>query len=311
MSENIQINASAPVVFNLVNNLKKTELWNAWTIGDTTNVAEYNEVSDGVGATSSWSGKINGSGTQRITASERNKLVRSELKFQGWDGVNYSTIHLEHSSEKVDVTWDFQSTPMPFLFRGMAVVMRMRSEMTRMYKEGLQNLKKLAEERANDQIYYGYHINSEIEWPATVYVMTRQVVPMEDIQLFFSSNIGSLFSRIQEAGIDMAGNPRTLFFNVDEARGQASIAVAIPVTQDVSLPGTIHFEMPSRPVISCDHRGDTQLKSLAHQALREFAMDRDLLLDYPIIEEYITEEKGVFDSSRMITRITYFYTSQN
>ncbi len=309
MSESIDINASPAVVFNLVNNLQKTESWNAWTLSDTTNIATYNEISEGVGASSQWSGDLNGGGTQKIIESDKNSRVRSEMTFEGWDDKSYAEFLLSPKGNSTQATWVFESNPLPFLFRGFALLSGMKTIMHKMYQEGLINLKRIAEERSMQSLYNGYTIK-EIDLPTKYYVMNRQVVSFDKIPSFYTSSLGSLFGKVQQAGIEMDGMPCGLFFNYNESAGTTDMGAAIPVKIPISLAEAISLELPAKRAIYVDYYGDSNNTQPAHYAIEEYMKDKAYLLDYPIIEEYLSDPSKEADPSKWLTRISYYFTEQ-
>ena len=306
--KNIEVKSPAAIPFNLTNNLQSTELWNSWTLNDTTVTVEYNDITSGVGSSSAWASQITGEGTQKIVESEKNSRVRSELRFKGWDGTNYAEFNFNQEGDNTNVSYSFEGPPLPFLMRGMALVTGMKKSMHSNYGESLKNIKRLAEERASG-LYDGYQMN-ELDLDEKHFMMHRQEVERENMQQFYATYLGSLFSRVQEAGAEMNGMPCGLYFNVPEDNtGPFDMAAAIPVSEAMSVKGVKSFSIPAKRGIVLDFYGDYNLIGDGQSALDAYMADRGYLLDPPIIEEYVTDPGEEPDPSKWLTKITRYYTS--
>jgi effector-binding domain-containing protein len=307
--QSIKIEAPAPVVYNLINNLKKTERWNPWFLGDTSIVTTYNDVMDGVGAESSWTSEEMAAGTEKIIEAEKNLRIKSSLEFADQPGViNHSEIILEPNKKQTKVTWTFVSGgPNPFLTRGMMLVMGMKSMMKKSYKEGLQNLKELAEDRAQNNVYNGYKI-VEKGMPERNYILNRQEVKMDNIQQFYATNLGSLFNKVQTSGVEMDGMPSGLFFKWDEKAQITDMAAAIPVKKELSIDGASSLHIEERKGLQIDFYGDFNNTPLAHEAMEEYMKDHGYFQDPPIIEEYVTDPTEVKDPNKWLTKISYYFS---
>lgn len=309
VEESIKIEAPAPVVYHLVNSLKKTETWNPWTLEDTTMVTTYNDVSMGVGSESSWESESMGTGTQKIIEVENNKRVKSSLEFGDQPGViNHAELTLTPEKKSTEVTWSFTSgAPNPFLIRGVMLVMGMKSGMVKSYKDGLKNLKAIAEERAKDQVYNGFKIE-EKDMPERNFVLSRQEVKMANIQQFYATNLGALFNKVQASGVEMDGMPCGLFFRWDEKAQLTDMAAAIPTATPISIDGAASLTIDSRKGIVVDFYGDYSKTAMAHEAIEEYMRDKGYFQDPPIIEEYVTDPMEEKDPGKWLTKIYYYFS---
>lgn len=310
MVRTTEIEAPTSVVFNLVNSFEQMDLWNAWSVEDTSNKVTYNDIISGVGAESHWDSEVNDKGRQKIIASVTNQKVRTELEFEGWDGLSHAEFNLNEASGKTDISWSMETgEPLPFLFRGFAMLSGMKKGMRRSYDDGLSNLKVLAERRANEGIYDGYQMK-ELILEERNYVMNRQEVKFENLQQFTDSNQGILFGKLQSAGVEMSGIPCGLYFRYDEKRGVADMASAVPVAEPVNIEGTSAYNIPSKKGIQVDFYGDKKDTGKAHNAIERYMTDRGYLQDVPMIEEYITDPTIEKDPSKWLTRITYYFSER-
>ncbi len=302
-----EILAPASISFNLANSLKKSEKWNEWTLNDTTIVTEFNNIESGVGASSSWTSKNSGDGTQTITESVKNEKITTELNFKGWDGPNIAEFLFRESDGKTNVTWSFDAVPLPFLFRGFGLITGMKKMMESNYEKGLANLKKISEERASG-LYNGYQLNEEL-LEEKHFVMYRQEVNEANMQQFYATNLGNLFAKVQEAEVGMNGMPCGLFFRwAEEGESTIDMAASIPLSEPLSIEGASSYSIPSRNAVILDYYGDYQNRSKGHDAIEEYMKDRGLLQDPPLIEEYVTDPGAEPDPGKWLTRMTQYYS---
>ena len=145
VSRSITINAPAEMIFPYVNSMQETEKWSPWLSRDPETKLAYSGPEAGVGNTLSWSSDHPqvGTGTQEITESIENQLVRTALDF-GPMGTASASFELQPEGDATKVTWGFDSdlglNPMS---RWMGLMMD--SWVGGDYERGLENLKALVE----------------------------------------------------------------------------------------------------------------------------------------------------------------------
>jgi len=234
--------APAATAYNLVHDFKKWEQWSPWQDMDPEAEHSLTTKTAGVGAQWSWKGnKEIGEGSQTIVEAKKNELIRTSMKFGGWDAESFSDMKFEEVKGKTKVTWDFDGAETPFYLRPFNFLMK--SGQAKTFRDGLSNLKSIVEERANENIYNGYTIN-EVYVPEKSYVMNRQIVEMDKMQQFYTQNLGALFIKAQGEKLEMDGMPSGLFYSWDEAKGTTDMAAAIPLKQAVNIPGAITQTLP-------------------------------------------------------------------
>jgi len=303
-----KIAAPASIIYSLTNNLENTELWNEWTMSDSTIQAEYSEIPSGVGSSSSWTSDVSGNGTQKIIESVVNQKVRSQLNFDGWSGDNFAEFNIQSSDNEQNVSYSFEGTPLPWIMRGFALVTGMKGEMDSYYKKSLTNLKKVAEERALG-IYNDFEIKEGVVDERN-FIMNRQLVDGSGLQQFYAANLGSLFLKVQEGGLTMQGMPYGLYFSYPEdEKTKIDLGAAIPVAEVSSVQGAMSFTIAEKPAVTLDFFGDYANLGAGHEAIKEFMDDRGYLMDLPFTEEYANDPTLVDDPSKILTKITYYYTA--
>ena len=145
------IEASPQTVFGMVNDLRESNKWSPWANIDPDTEYRFSGPASGVGARMEWSSDHPdvGNGSQEITASEPNELVRIHLDF-GAQGVADSYFELKPEGSGTAVVWGFDTE-----FRGFVLLrylgLMMDGLVGSKYEEGLATLKEQAE-AANQSI---------------------------------------------------------------------------------------------------------------------------------------------------------------
>jgi effector-binding domain-containing protein len=207
----------------------------------------------------------------------------------------------EETKEGTKLTWTFNGEsgwPMN-LMNFMAT-----RAIGKSFTEGLKNLEPIFNER-NAGNYGGFAVK-EIVVPERHYVMNRSEVKFENISQFYAQNLGSLFQKIQKAGLEMNGMPCGLFFKYDIPNGVTDMAAAIPLKESVDIPDASSYHIDERNALSIDFYGDYAGTGAAHDAIEAYMKDRGLLNDVPVVEEYVTDPASEPDPKKWLTKIYYF-----
>jgi len=144
VERSVTIQAPVELVFDQVNDLRKNEAWSPWK--DPTMVVKYSEPSAGKGASSSWTSKDMGNGTQTIEESVPNSTIDIHLDFGGM-GTAKAKWLFSQEGEAVKVTQQMYGD------QGMNPVKRyMNLMMDKMvgpyFEKGLASLKQVSETKA-------------------------------------------------------------------------------------------------------------------------------------------------------------------
>ena len=110
----------------------------------------FSENTVGVGAKNSWESKELGNGSQEIIEVIPNQLIKTRMQFDDWAGYSYADIHLKSINyNQTKVTWTLKGdTDIPFIGRGMMILMGFEKMIIKDYDSGLASLKVLSEEMA-------------------------------------------------------------------------------------------------------------------------------------------------------------------
>jgi len=308
-SRSTDIEAAPAMIFNQVNNLKQWPSWSPWNDMDTSMVINHGAKSEGSGASYSWKGDpdLTGSGDLLITESVKNEKTAVTMNFHDYDMTSFVNFNLKPNGDKTTVEWNMEDEKdLPFIMRGMMMVLGQKKVLENNFDDGLAALKSNAEKRAQGE-YNGFKIQP-VELKEKHFIMNRQEVAMKNISQFYASNLGSLFAKAQKSGVEMSGKPCGLFFKWDEANGKTDMAAAIPVAQKLWIADASSLDIPAGNALQIDFYGDYSETSKAHNAMEEYLKDHGLFNNPPIIEEYVTDPSEDPDPSKWLTKITYYIT---
>ncbi len=309
LAESEKIDAPPSMIYNMVNDLQQWESWSPWADLDPNAKNSYTENTVGVGAQWNWDGnKEVGKGYQKIVASVQGESIKTELGFDGWDGISHSNWTFEPSGKGTKVVWDFVGGETPFVFRPFNLFMK--GGLKKTYAKGLNKIKELAEERAQNKTYNGIKIK-ETEIGEKHYIMNRSEVDIDKLQQYYTQNLSSLFMKTQGAAMETDGMPSGLYFSWNETTGKTDMAASIPVKEPIAIKDASSHTIPSGRAIRVDYYGDYDNMEKAHSAIESYMKDYGLLVNYPIVQEYVTDPTEEKDVSKWLTKITYYVSESN
>ncbi|MCC9604535.1 SRPBCC family protein [Blastopirellula sp. JC732] len=145
----LSMTAPPEVVFAHVNDLKKWEAWSPWEKFDPNMKKTYGETIAGDGAKYSWDGnKDIGEGSLTIAKSEPYEQIKFDLKFiRPFACENDVYFTFVPSGDQTTVSWRMDGKN-NFMGKVMSLFMNMEKMCGDQFTEGLENLKKIAEEEA-------------------------------------------------------------------------------------------------------------------------------------------------------------------
>ena len=303
----LTIDAPKNMLFNLVNDYSVWEKWSPWYDKDPNMKVEMGTTTQGVGAKYTWSGNEQvGAGTMTTTEVIPGTLHKSKMVFDGFGEPSTAEFNFNEVEEKTEVIWKhYAEEDLPFLIRGYMWITGAKKKMEKDFENGLAKMATLAVDRVKNKMYNGYKI-TEMTQPEKHFILNRQEVPFDNVQQFYAANLGSLFAKVQSAGVEMDGKPCGLFYNFNEIAKKADMAAAIPVKDPLAIRGAQSLTLPESMAINVDYYGDYKGTPAAHTAIESFMNDYGILYNPPYIEEYVTDPGEEPDPKNWLTRITYY-----
>ncbi|UUO08880.1 SRPBCC family protein [Blastopirellula sp. J2-11] len=149
VQRSLPISAPPEIVFSHINDLKKWEAWSPWEKLDPDMRKTYTDNVVGEGASYSWDGDSNiGEGSLTIVKSTPDQQIDMDLKFiRPFACENDVVFTFVPNAGQTTITWkmDGKNT---FFSKVMCLFMSMDNMVGSQFAEGLENLKKIAEEEA-------------------------------------------------------------------------------------------------------------------------------------------------------------------
>ncbi|MCB1278427.1 SRPBCC family protein [Prosthecobacter sp.] len=145
VERSLVIAAPAEKIFPWFDSHKKFNEFNPWLKMDPDAKVEYTGPESGVGAASTWDGKLTGKGKATTTESRPNELIRLRMDWmEPMEGV--STVDYTFAPEgggKTKVTWAMYGTNEGLLAKVMSLVFNCESMCGPEFKKGLTEAAKL------------------------------------------------------------------------------------------------------------------------------------------------------------------------
>ncbi len=308
MERSTVINAPAAQVFDQINTLTNWKNWSPWYAMEPSAKLEYSDKVSGKNAYYTWAGDEIGAGKLTIMESTP-KLIKTAMDFDGQGSATSDWI-LKESDKGTDVTWTFESD------NGMNPMSRIMglfigNFLGPSYEDGLANLKKVCESMpAKPQ----FSEVEEVEVNGIKYLAVRDVVKTADIQNFYTDNFQKILSVIASKKLEVAGQPRGLFYSWEPEKNQTDMAAAIPISsialegepkEKIALAGSDMAVYENLVVL--DHYGPYEQTELAHNAIGKWIEEKGKAYNWPVVEEYVTDPGTEPDAKKWLTKIYYTY----
>lgn len=144
VERSITIDAPPEAVFVWFNSHKKFNEFNPWLKMDPDAKVEYAGPETGVGAISTWDGKLTGKGKATITESKPNELVRLRMDWQEpMEGVSTVDYLFKTEGGKTTVTWAMYGSNDGLLTKVVSLFMDCESMCGPEFEKGLADVAKL------------------------------------------------------------------------------------------------------------------------------------------------------------------------
>lgn len=301
------IDAPANIIFNAINDLQTQARWNAVFLSDTSTNMTFPGNSVGNGSSCEYSGFNIKNGTIKIASSHNNDSVYIIQSPVGKNEIHH--VYYVESKDSLHTVLKIKSTTETgFLSNLVKFISKWKLEKVLM--KDAENLTTLINERLVQKLYNGYQIEEILPAPK-FFITHRGEVAIENISQFYTQNISALYQKALNANIVVSGMPCGLYYTWDEAKQKSDMAAALPtLAQLTNIPETNAVSIPSKPALKIIYRGDKRNSGKAHNAMGDFMKDRQLFMDVPMIEEYITDPTKEPDPEKWTTNIYYYYSKK-
>jgi effector-binding domain-containing protein len=305
IQRDIYIKAPASVVFDQINNLKNWNKWNTWLKMDPEMKITYNQIESGVGAQYQWTSKNKnvGNGSMTIVKSVTDKLVETELLFEGeGNAVNGFSIEPLKDSVKLstyfdsDIGWNPFYKYMMLMFKGMMV------DMT---DNGLKAIKELSESLPAKQPST-YNIEQTDITTAIPYLAVRSKTGMENISQELGKSYAMIMEEIKKQKLEMSKTyaPFAIYYQWENNQFEFDAGIALDKPGKSSGNITTGEFKPGK-YLMLRYFGDYAGTEKAHKALQEYAKVNNLTISGAPAEFYITDPMMEKDTAKWETDIYY------
>ena len=308
IERSVEINAPHEIVLEQVQFFKNFAKWSPWNSLDP-NMKETFEGTDGqVGAVYKWvcNGDV-GVGQQSIKAIS-NDRVDIEVKLsKPWETTVPSFFKLEPAGNNIKVSWaiDFH---IGFPWNGMAMFTDVNAGVGKDYARGLNNLKKVCEDIAHPK-YRGYAIE-ELPAEALYFVGVRRTIKQSEINAFYAEIYPKLIAAAQKGGVEIIGRPGSLTYVWDDSTKTTDIAAVLPIAKAQKIDTFTVFTINPSNRLLIEYYGAYDTIGTAHSAMKDYMKLKTLQMIPPSLEQYITDPAAEPDTSKWLTKLSYFVKPQ-
>lgn len=292
------INAPKAYVFNAINDMRAHENWSPWKSDDPEMTMTMGDRVVGPGAYYTWESEKNGTGKYTIQSSDIDQGIKTLVEF-GKRGSGNGSFDLVGDGDKTKATWSFDFESGRFMNVFMPI---MSFSMKRTFRKGLNNIDKLLQTRIKEGSYFGYPVKESVG-PIRFFSTKRSVVQEDKSQQFYAANLGQLFTSVQASGVKVAGKPCALIYNFLPRENKVDMAAAIPLGENLDFEGASLQTIQAGPIAYVEYTGDYKGISKAHEAIQSYLTDREMNHNWPIIEEFVTDD--TVEEDKRVWRIIY------
>ncbi|MDN3724644.1 SRPBCC family protein [Aequorivita sp. SDUM287046] len=306
LMDSMVINAPPEVVFNKVNDYKTWESWGQWKKQDSTITITYAEKTSGEGASYSWEGEMSGSMT--TTKVIPNKAIEQDLTLNTPGGERHPKVvwTFEEVEGGTKVTWGMKGehTLMDKAYYSISGF-NFDAAMHQMNKAGLESI---ALEVANDMKQYSINVDGVTQYGGGFYMYTTSVAKQSEIGEKMKSLMEVVKSFIAKNNLNMAGEPFTIYNEIDNANNTVIFSTGIPVKEQVITPDgspVVCGFMEPVSAVKVSLKGNYDHLPEAYNNGHQYAEKNNLQIDSAgkMFEVYITDPEETPNPANWLTEI--------
>lgn len=263
------IKAPIEVVFNEVNDFKNWENWGPWYEMDSTIVASFPEVTSGVDASYTWTGK-DGNGSMKTISLIPNKEIIQQIDFETGTTpeVYWQFNKIENDTE---VTWGMKGKS-GFMEKFYWLTQGgIEKNMAPMYTRGLELLDvHILKELEKHSI----ESKGVVDYGGGFYLYQTTSCKMDDIEQKMGEMFPAVMKYMTDNAIEASGKAFTLNHKWDEVNKTTMFSTCIPVKERVITTGDVltGFLKPQKTfktVLTGDYKFLYEAWESAYKALNE------------------------------------------
>ena len=229
VTRNKVIKAPIANVYKTVNNLKTWEKWGPWHDIDSTIVVSYGEITEGVGASDSWTSK-DGPGNMKTIAVEENVSIHQKMQFGDYEPTDVIWTFKE-VEEGTEISWSMKETNAPFMFKIFAAMSGGWDAMLgKMEEDGLNNLEKVVLEDLKNNPPYRVSEVKQIDLEQKMFIgfHHKMKINHEDMTKAFQQDMPKAGMYAMQSGLKYGDfTPGSVYTVYDEKSGETEFYVGL------------------------------------------------------------------------------------
>lgn len=306
IEDTILVSAPQEVVFNKVNNLKSWEEWGPWKKEGAVRTISYAEKTSGEGASLSWKGKEEGSITTVKVLPY--KEIDQEMTFSS--AMGKSNAHIHWNFEKIDggtqVTWSI--TGEHSLMDKIYLSLRDFDFDNSLHEKISAALASLSQTITDDMKRYSIHVDGVTQYGGGYYMYTTSVAKQSELDKKTAPMMKVVMDFVTNNRLNMAGNPFTLFNEIDDTNGNVIFSVGVPIKEKVITPEgspVVCGFMSPVTTVKATLKGNYENLPETYTKARQYMEQNDIQADPngDLFEVYITDPEEVPNPADWVTEI--------
>ncbi len=222
------IKAPAEVIFDNINDYKNWQYWGPWLELDSTIVASYPEVTSGVGASYTWTGK-DGIGSIKTISIIPNKEIIQQIDF-GTGSTPEVYWEIKNTDTGNEVTWGMRGNSsfgekVYWLTQG-----GIEKNMIPMYNRGLELLEQHI---LKEMDKHSFNIIGEVDYGGGYYLYQTTSCKINVIDKKMAEMFPVVIKFMEDNSIEASGKPFLLTHNWDETNKTTMFSTCIPVKERI------------------------------------------------------------------------------
>lgn len=303
VSRSIEIDRPAKMIYRTINSMHNFNQWSPWAKLDPQAQYTFSGPKTGVGSSMLWKGNDQvGSGKQTIIEAEKNKLIKTELFFDGQgDGPSHAQLTLTENNGTTQVTWTFNADFKDNIISRYFGIM-IENMLGPQYEKGLTNLKTLVEK----QPVYDYSPISITHTKASniLYVQGDISGTPEEVSTALAKNYQQIMRLIAEKGLTLSAPPLTKTLSMTDKKWEYQAAVPISESS-IDLDITSNIKMGKTyagKAIKYIQKGSYEQAPKSYQVINAYMEENELKPNGYSWEVYISDPTEV-PQANIITHI--------
>lgn len=300
------INAPPEVVFGKVNDYKNWEKWGPWKKEDARTTFTYAEKTSGEGASYSWSGDTKGSMT--TTKVIPNKEIEQKIVLKTPTGEHTSIMYwiFDEVENGTKVTWGMKGEHalIDKAYQSLKGY-NYDSRVHRMNKIGLEGL---ATEVVEDMKQYVINVDGVTQYGGGYYMYTTSVAKQDELETKTKPMMNEVMGFVTKNKLNMAGNPFTIYNQIDDANNTVIFSTGVPVKEQVITPEgspVVCGFMNPVSAVKTTLKGNYKHLAEAYTKAKQYMEKNDLEIDPDgkMFEVYLTDPEKVPNPAHWLTEI--------